>query len=551
MEMSKLSDLISCFSTEDSHPNTACTSPARPWWVGWPLLLVTALFILPIAGSPTATNPNEVIRVELAVAIAFWAQLDLGPAAEIYGLSEDFSVRDGKIYSDKAPGLSIASVPLVWIVDPVLSRSPTTDLPAYWPLRHVLTLFLISLPTVGLAFLVGAAIPSADPRQRVAAAVVAALATPLWTYGTVFFGHAAAALSITLAWFLLLGFPARTISLDRRRAALGGIAAGFAVATEYPTILIVAVIFGSLLVRRASLPIFAIAAGAAFAGALPAMIYHQIAFGAPWITGYSFKAATDFQAIIDHGVFGLSWPSAEALGGVLFGSRRGIMFYSPVLLLTPIGLWWLARRHGWRDAGPILIAIVCYVLFAASFVDWPAGWCAAARHLVPIVPLAVVVALFAVTQLTAQRWSAAIVVMMIAVSGTHTVLTIVLTPFFPPEFGAPLGQLVLPSLADGAGFANILSSVFGVAPTSIVVLTGVIAAGFLIWASNRLVGDRGWWPAPVSVTIIAVLLLVLNWQASSAPADTELMRAQMLRRLNHTEIADRIEGAIVSPSAPR
>jgi ribosomal protein L28 len=71
MEMSKLSDLISCFRTEDSHPNTACTIPARPWWVGWPLLLVTALFILPIAGSPTATNPNEVIRVELAVAIAF------------------------------------------------------------------------------------------------------------------------------------------------------------------------------------------------------------------------------------------------------------------------------------------------------------------------------------------------------------------------------------------------------------------------------------------------------------------------------------------------
>ena len=121
--------------------------------------------------------------------------------------------------------------------------------------------------------------------------MIAALTTPLWTYGTVFFGHAPAALLVTLAWFALLGFPGKSESLGAGRAALGGAAAGFAISTEYPTVLIVAVIFATLLVRRTALPILASAVAGAIAGAIPALVYHQLAFGAPWLTGYSFEGA--------------------------------------------------------------------------------------------------------------------------------------------------------------------------------------------------------------------------------------------------------------------
>jgi hypothetical protein len=448
--------------TPDSE--TAEARARRPWWVGLPILLVIALYILPLSDAPAVTNPNEVVRIELATSIAFWARFDLKDSAAIYGLSEDVSIRDGKLYSDKAPGLSMISAPVVWIVNPILGRAPPSDLPAYWPLRHVLTMLLLALPTVGLAFLVGAAVPEIDPKRRAAYALIAALTTPLWTYGTVFFGHASAALLITVAWFLLLGYPGQRSSLGPRRAALGGAVAGFSVATEYPTALLVAVIFVTLLVRRTSPLVLIGAAVGAFAGVLPALVYHQIAFGAPWITGYSFKAASDFQAIIAHGAFGISWPSAEALWGISFGARRGIFYYCPLLLLVPLGLWWMVRRNGWRDAGPILAATAAYVLFAAGFVDWPAGWCAAARHLVPILPLAVAAALFAATKISERRWGAAIVVALIAISGANALLTIALTPYFPPEFGAPLAQLVLPSLMDGAGFSNLLSSGIGIAP---------------------------------------------------------------------------------------
>jgi hypothetical protein len=444
----------------------------------------------------------------------------------------------------------MVSAPVVWIVDPILGRAPSSGLPAYWPLRHALTLLLIALPTVGLTLLAGAAVPEIDPKHRAAYALIAALTTPLWTYGTVYFGHASAALLITVAWFLLLGFPGQSSSIGPGRAALGGAAAGFSVATEYPTAILVAVIFVALIVRRSRLLVVLGAAVGAFAGVLPALIYHQIAFGAPWMTGYSFKAASDFQAIIAHGSFGISWPSVDALWGILFGARRGLFYYCPLLMLMPFGLRWMAQRWGWRDTGPILTAFIAYVLFGAGFVDWPGGWCAAARHLVPIVPIAVVVSLFAAAKLAERRWGAAIVSILTAISGANALLTIALTPFFPPEFGAPLAQLVLPSLANGAGFSNLLSSGTGIAPAVVVILIGVIVVAALIWATGRLARDRRIWLPAASLTAVGVLLLIYSWQGSAPSAETEIMRSQVLRRLGHNSVAEQIEKSLLEAEMP-
>jgi len=542
--------------SEAPHRSQGGSSRQLRWWFGPPLVLVATLYVLPLAGSALATNPNEVARIELSASIAFWARFDLGSAAEVYGLSEDVSIRDGKIYSDKAPGLSMVAAPVVWVVNPILPRAPSSDLPGYWPLRHVLTLLLVALPAVGLAFLVGAAVPDADPTRRTSFAVIAALATPLWTYGTVFFGHAPSALLMTLAWFALLGFPGRPLSLGAGRAALGGAAAGFAITTEYPTVLIVAVIYATLVVRRTALPILACTIAGAIAGAIPALVYHQLAFGAPWLTGYGLKAHGDFQAIHEQGILGISLPTFESLWGVLFSARRGVLFYCPLLLLMPLGLWRMVRKGGWRDAGPILTATVAYVLFAAGFVDWQAGWCAAARHLVPILPLAIAVALSAAATPSKHRWGAAIVVILIAISGTNALLTIALTPYFPPEFGAPLAQLVLPSLADGTGFSNLLSSGIGITPAVVVILIGVIVIAALIWATGRLArishqlssrGQEIWQPA-IFMTTVAVLLLIYSWQGSAPKPETELIRSQVLRRLGHTAVADQIEDSLLSAS---
>jgi hypothetical protein len=79
-------------------------------------------------------------------------------------------------------------------------------------LRHLPTLILVALPTVGLAFLIATCVPGGGPLR--ALATVAALATPLWTYATVFFGHAPAAILVTIAWAssLVLRLPRRWVA---------------------------------------------------------------------------------------------------------------------------------------------------------------------------------------------------------------------------------------------------------------------------------------------------------------------------------------------------
>ena len=461
--------------------------------LGFPLLFILGVYAMPLASRLPATNPNETARIELAASIAFWARLDITPAAEAYGVSEDVAFREGRMYSDKAPGLSLGGIPILWIIEGILPREAATDLPSYWPVRHLLTLLLVAIPTAGLAFLISSVVPGADPHQRSALAVVTALATPLWTYATVFFGHAPAALMILIAWVLLLRLGMAPATLDRRSALLGGVAAGLAFSAEYPTILLVAVIFGVLVIRRTPLPILGLAAAAALAGAAPALLYHHLAFGAPWLTGYTFKANADFQAIHTTGILGIAWPTLESIWGVLFSAKRGIFYFCPVLLLAPLGLHIMVQRDRWRDAAPIVAGVALYLFFAAGFVDWEAGWCAAARHLIPVIPLLAIPSLAAVVRIGRSAWGSVAVVMLVAVSAIHAMLSIAVTPFFPPQFLTPLAQIVIPSFIDGAAAQNFVSNFTGIAAQPVIFIMGFAVVMTLAWSVIRLVRDRSWW----------------------------------------------------------
>ena len=517
------------------------------WWIGAPLLVIVVLYVLPLGGTPPTTNPNELARIELGVAIADGARLDIGPVALVYGLSEDVARRGVHIYSDKAPGLSILAAPITFLVGPLLPPVPNTGLPAFWPLRHLLTLLLVALPTAGLAFVIVTGVPGLDPSRRSGLAVIVALATPLWAYATVFFGHAPAAVLVTVAWMLLLRPGVAERPPHRLLALLGGAAAWFAITVEYPTALLAGVIFGALIARRTPLSILGWVAAGAIVGLLPALLYHQLAFGAPWLTGYAFKADTDFQAIHARGVLGVSLPSLEALWGVLFSARRGLFYFSPILLLAPLGLWRMVRRRGFRDVAPLSLAITVYVLFAAGFVDWEAGWCTAARHLVPIVPLLAIPVLYALMKID-SGWSwKVLAASLIAISGVNAALSIALTPFFPPQFAVPLAQLVLPSLADHAGLHNIISAAIGVPTIAVVITVLVVTVATLGWASSRVLRMPRRWVGAVFAATIAAQLLWLGWRGTDATTEVELMRAQVLQRLGYESLAERIERDTIEP----
>jgi hypothetical protein len=79
---------------------------------------------------------------------------------------------------------------------------------------------------------------------------------------------------------------------------------------------------------------------------------------------------------------------------------------------------------------------------------------------------------------------------------------------------------------------------------------GATALTAAIWASRHLVADQRK-PSPfIAITIVAATLLGYSWWGSVRSDDTELMRAQVLRRLGHTATADRIEAQLMPSPAP-
>ena len=127
---------------------------------------------------------------------------------------------------------------------------------------------------------------------------------------------------------------------------LAGFLLGFALITEYPTGLIVAVLgLYALLGLRDRLDVGV----RLMLGAVPpllALAAHDFAaFGTPLPVGYFHSALwVDVHQI---GFVSLTYPHVNALFGLTFGVYRGLFFLSPYLLMAVVGVGVLWRRR-WR-----------------------------------------------------------------------------------------------------------------------------------------------------------------------------------------------------------
>ncbi|MEE8169177.1 MAG: hypothetical protein V3T70_01390 [Phycisphaerae bacterium] len=519
-------------------------------WVG-ACAFVALIYTLPLAGNLPAKNPNELSRIDLTVAMVHDGAISLdGVAAAYGGLPQDHSKRAGKAYSDKAPGLSFLAVPAAFVLQFVLPNAPNSDQPDYWPLRHALTWLMIVLPAALLPFLMLRGHPAAGGRKLAGYAVVVALVTPLLTYATVFFGHLPAAVLVTAAFIVLLR-PGRPDYVPGVAAAtLSGVLIGFAVGTEYPTVVAGLALFASLLIRRYRWRVFACFVVGGVIGVLPVLIYHHVAFGAAWTTGYAFKGDLKHAAVHAQGLVGVSFPSAERLWGVLLGAKRGLLYYCPLLWLAPLGLAVMARRCR-RDFWPLLLMTLGFLFFTAGFVDWQGGWSAAARHFTPALPLLAFAIVEAIEVMRRRLWSSVIVTALAGMSACGALLSVAVTPFFPETFTAPLSQAAMRSLADGAALPNLLTQVLSVPP---VWAFGLIAVGVLAAVAFALVRvlsvRRGavWIPA---VLVVAALSYAAAIEANAkAPTPRqEVTRARfVLWRLGYIDLAKKVDEAARRPT---
>src|SRR5262249_51226710 len=83
--------------------------------------------------------------------------------------------------------------------------------------------------------------------------------------------------------------------------------------------------------------------------------------------------------------------------GLLAAPSRGLLVYSPALLLMPLGLWAARRASGWRAALVVAwsAAAALTVVFYGRWHDWAGGWCYGARFLCEVLPVCCLLFAFA------------------------------------------------------------------------------------------------------------------------------------------------------------
>jgi hypothetical protein len=446
---------------------------------------------------------NQNTRFALVRAILEQRTIRIDAYADATG---DRSLWEGHYYCDKAPGASfIALAPVAAAraaaracgVDPVSAAGIT------WT-SYVATLATSALFTViaalGIFWLTlrwGASRAGA-----IFAASAYGIATPAWSYATVFVGHSVTSGCLIVAFAAALGLaddPRRRV----RGAWMVGLFCGLAVVTEFPAAPAVLVIVGLALAtvyaadRRDTLRV-AVHIGAA--GALMAallMAYHHAAFGSPFQLGYGNEDNKE-GAAMQQGLFGIGSPSWHVVYEVLFGAYRGLLPLAPLVAVAPIGLVWLGRaRDQWRPVIAAALIAGFYVLLNVSYIYWEGGWFIGPRHLVPgLAFLALGLAPLWDRGRTAVR---GLLIAGWLWGGAMGVIVVATTPQPPSNIMRPISELIWPAFREGDLSLNPQRFTdYGADPEHLRHNAGHHAA----WNLGELVGLRG---------LVSLLPLLALW----------------------------------------
>lgn len=448
------------------------------------LLFALCLFVYAYAFDP-APGTNARAHFDQTVAIVEHGTLSIERVLLTpEGYTIDWSLRDGRYYPAKAPGLSILGVP-VYAAATALERAAGADpLAPEWFRRNgtLLSWALSSLPAAfgALAMLRLALALGAPLEAGVLGALAIALGTSLAPFASVLYAHAPTAAALAGAGALALaGEP------GPRRAAAAGFLVGVATLITYQAAIAVFVIGGAFALRaRRPAPVLWFAAGGA-----PALLafaaLHAAMFGAPWRTAYDFQN----PCFGGGGYASIMEPiGAGRLGQVLFGSYRGLFFYSPVVAAALVALV-VDLARGAREqriaAGAALAVFAAFVLVTAMHPLWHGGFSAGPRLLVPGLAL---LAPFAARAY--ERWPKTTAALA-SISTAHALAVTAFAVTVDEKVPNPLFTLVYPALGSGmlgrtnagialldlAGFSSLVPGILGGGGLAVALALAVRRAG--------------------------------------------------------------------------
>lgn len=357
----------------------------------------------------------------------------------------------GHYYSDKAPGTALLAVPFVALGRVILQwagwdpESPSSVL----ALSYVANVCVIAAPSAiaaSILFLLALRLGSTYGGATFSA-ISMSLATPVWAFSTVFFGHVLAGACLLLAF--ALAFELRDSKSDTRRDLfLGfaiGFAAGWATVTEYPAapasvalaLLTLSQVWRDGWSRRGRIALGVAGGGLVCLAVL--LSYQYAAFGSLLSVTYSHYQPGQFP-VMDTGFHGLTYPRIGIMASLLISPHLGLLLLAPILFFAPFGLFLLWKQGSARAfaLGAAILAAY-YWLFNASFVAWDGGWGYGPRYMVAAIPVLCIG--------LAPFWSRASVglrvcLAVLAICGISFSLIAVSTTVMQPEYYQwPLFQL--------------------------------------------------------------------------------------------------------------
>ncbi len=459
-------------------------------------LLVLALHAYLFPWLPGLRSPNELSRLYQARAIVEDGTLDLNAQLARHGPVGDLSVRNGRYYPNKAPGVSFLGAGVYaaarWVNG---GRELGEGAAMFW-----LRLACCMVPGVVAAELLRRILAQRfgfDDGVATAGATTFALGTIMWPYSTLLMSHGPTAAAVVACWWAVEGgLRARDGEPSVRPSTLwwllAGLAAALAVLLEYTTALALPplALYAVLRIRAQRHPI-APPIAASLLGALPSLValaaYHQAAFGSPWATGYRFLVNPTFTQWHARGFMGVGAPSLRALLGSFLDPARGLFTWSPFLALGVPGLWLLARRD--RPLALLCAAeLALYALFTASFTYQAWGWSVGPRHITTLCAFLIPPALAASAWLRDRRLGVIPAGLALASIGA-VAATVAVCPYLPEELTNPLHQLLLPLARAGLHSRDLLGLALGTHSTwtllpwvALLVLASLAAARTLVRA---------------------------------------------------------------------
>jgi hypothetical protein len=477
---------------------------APPWSTGEKragFVLVFVLLFVYAYFFPRWADWNQNTRLNLTLSIVETGSIAIDPYHENTG---DKLYYQGHYYSDKAPGLSFAAVPIYGAMYPLLNSSAVSavldrlsssaalestlnpdgtgvdrEKIVFAVAQYVFTVLLVSLPSALLGLLLFRFLArfTLNPWPRLFLVLAYGLGTAALPYSTVFYSHQLGAVLTFAAFFLV--FRIRWEGASRWHLWSAGALLGFSIVSENPTAVMAAAVglyavFG-LRDWRAGLPL----ALAAVPFILIWLGYNYARFGDPLELGYQYHAT--FTAHAQAGPAGFAGFRWQAFWDITFSPYKGLFFRSPFLLLAVPAFiqLWQGRRYR-LELLVTLSIVVLYFVHASSFYDWGGGHTAGPRYLVSMLPF-LAYPIILLLNSTAWRWLftplALISILLIsaeALAGQH----------FPyQEVRNPWADYILPSWQSG-DIARNLGTVLGLSSWySLIPL--ILVVGVAVWILFR------------------------------------------------------------------